>query len=80
MEDVAKIMARGLIALPSEIRKKVGLKEGDMVKVEVRGEEIVIKKEKRVFDLKGALGGSDLTQKTFAQILAEELKKEGKKL
>lgn len=76
MEDVAKIMARGLIALPSDVRKKLGLKEGDLVKIEVKEDHIVIKKEQRVYDLKGTLQEREAQNKSFAQILVEEFEKQ----
>jgi len=32
MDEIVKVMARGLIALPSDVRKKLGVKEGDILK------------------------------------------------
>ena len=75
MDEIAKVMARGLITLPSSVRKKVGLKEGDLVKVEVKGDAIVIRKEKRIYDLKGSIAGGPQKSTSFADIFAEELKK-----
>ncbi len=81
MDEVAKIMARGLVALPSDVRKRLGLKEGDLVRIEVKDDQLIIKKEQRVYDLKGSIQGEQAQQKTFAQILAEEFQKQkgGKK-
>ncbi len=82
MDEIVKIMSRGLIALPSEIRKKTGLKEGDILKVEVKEDGIVLRKEKRIYDLKGALAQKQAKteHKSFGEILAEELKrKQGEK-
>jgi len=78
MNEVVKIMARGLIALPSEVRKRLNLKEGDIVKLEVKENEIVIRKEERLYDLKGSLKGSKVQEKSFVQILQEELSKKHK--
>ncbi|ADC88985.1 transcriptional regulator, AbrB family [Thermocrinis albus DSM 14484] len=75
MEDVARVMARGLIAIPSELRKKLGLKEGDLVKIQVEGDKLIIRKEARVYDLKGRLATSEGGSVSFAQVLQEELKK-----
>jgi AbrB family looped-hinge helix DNA binding protein len=75
MDEVVKIMARGLIALPSDVRKKLNLKEGDIVKLEVKENEIVIRKEGRLYDLKGSLKGAKVQDKSFAQILQEDLSK-----
>ncbi len=76
MDEIVKVMARGLIALPSDIRKKLGVKEGDILKVELKDQEVVLRKEKRIYDLKGALSQKiGKTQaKSFGDILAEELK------
>lgn len=76
MDEVAKVMARGLIALPSDVRKKLGLKEGDLVKIEVKDDHILIKKEQRIYDLKGSLQEAQEKSKSFSQILMEELKKQ----
>lgn len=76
MEEIAKIMARGLIALPSDVRKRLGLKEGDLVRIEVKEDHIVIKREQRIYDLKGSLGEKKAEVKSFADILKEELKKQ----
>ncbi len=82
MDEIVKVMARGLIALPSDVRKKLGVKEGDIFKVEVKDKEVVLRKEKRIYDLKGALAEkkAKAQQKSFGEILAEELKrKQGEK-
>ncbi|WPM31943.1 AbrB/MazE/SpoVT family DNA-binding domain-containing protein [Hydrogenobacter sp. T-2] len=81
MDEVAKIMARGLVALPSDVRKRLGLKEGDLVRIEVKDDQLIIKKEQRVYDLKGSILSGQTQQKSFAQILAEEFQKQkgGKK-
>ncbi len=75
MDEIAKIMARGLVALPSHVRKKLGLKEGDLVRIEVKDDQLIIKKEQRVYDLKGSISSGQAQHKTFAQILAEEFEK-----
>ncbi len=82
MDEIVKVMSRGLIALPSDIRKKLGVREGDILKVEVKDNEVVLKKEKRIYDLKGALSSRKPSgkQPSFAEVLAQELKKkEGEK-
>ncbi len=82
MDEIVKVMSRGLIALPSDIRKKLGVREGDILKVEVKDNEVVLRKEKRIYDLKGALSAqkSKTQPKSFAEILAQELKrKQGEK-
>ncbi len=77
MDEIVKVMSRGLIALPSDIRKKLGVREGDILKVEVKDNEVVLRKEKRIYDLKGALSShkSKAQPKSFAEVLAQELKR-----
>jgi len=58
-----------------EVRKKLNLKEGDIVRLEVKENEIVIRKEQRLYDLKGSLRSAKTQDKSFAQILQEELSK-----
>ena len=58
-----------------EVRKKLNLKEGDIV---VKENEIVIRKEERLYDLKGSLRSANVQDKSFAQILQEELSKKHK--
>ncbi len=82
MDEIVKVMARGLIALPSDVRKRLGVKEGDILKVEVKDQEVVLRKEKRIYDLKGAFSHkkAGAEKKSFGEILAEELKrKQGEK-
>jgi len=78
MEEIAKVMARGLIALPSDVRKKLNLKEGDIVKVQVKDNQIILEKEERIYDLKGSIKEVKPAEKSFAQILQEELNKKRK--
>lgn len=40
---MAKITSKGQVVIPQEIRKKVGLKPGDLVEFEVEGDRIIIK-------------------------------------
>ena len=82
MDEIVKVMSRGLIALPSDIRKRLGVREGDILKVEVKDNEVVLRKEKRIYDLKGAFSTDRVKaqHKSFSEILAQELKrKEGEK-
>ncbi|MFN3598293.1 MAG: AbrB/MazE/SpoVT family DNA-binding domain-containing protein [Aquificaceae bacterium] len=76
MDEVAKIMSRGLIALPSDVRKRLGLKEGDLVRVEVKDDHILIKREQRIYDLKGSIQEGEYKNKSFSQIFMEEVKKQ----
>lgn len=46
------------------------------MRIEVKEDHLVIKKEQRVYDLKGTLQEREAQGKSFAQILAEEFEKQ----
>ena len=50
-----KILPKGQITLPKEIRKSMDIKEGDTLIVEKTGGEIVMRKGKTIFDYAGTL-------------------------
>jgi len=56
-----KLLPKGRITLPQEIRKSLGIKEGDILLIEKKREEIVIKKGKTIFDYIGKLPNKDLS-------------------
>jgi AbrB family looped-hinge helix DNA binding protein len=49
---MARIYGKGQVVLPKSARDRLGLVSGDDVLVEVRGNEIVIRKPASIFDLK----------------------------
>lgn len=53
---ISTISTKGQITLPSGARKKLGLKPGDRVAVEVTDDTIVIRRAKSIFDFEGFLG------------------------
>ena len=48
MMDVARLSMKGQITIPADIRKKLGLKEGDKVVFLEVGENIVLKNSNRI--------------------------------
>mgnify|MGYP002331839052 CR=1 FL=1 len=46
MVRIRVVGKKGLVTIPKEIREKFGLKEGEKVVFEIRGDEIIIKPEK----------------------------------
>ena len=50
-----KVLPKGQITLPKKIRKALGISEGDVLVVFRRGEEIVLRKRKTLFELAGSL-------------------------
>jgi len=52
-EIVVKIGKKGEIYFPIKFRKAVGLKPGDLVRIRVEGDKIILEKEKDIEDLIG---------------------------
>jgi AbrB family looped-hinge helix DNA binding protein len=50
-----KVLPKGQITLPKEIRKKMDIREGDSLLMDTDGSQATIKKGKTIFDFKGAL-------------------------
>jgi AbrB family looped-hinge helix DNA binding protein len=56
--DMATISARGQVAIPADIRRECGLKEGDKLIFMTQGDEVVIKKSgslEKFFELTDSL-------------------------
>ena len=72
MKARVKVYSKGIIVLPKEIRESVKIKEGDLLFVEVRGNEIVMRpiKPKRV-SLRGKV------QEIVKEVKEEEIALEG---
>ena len=54
MENV-KILPKGQITIPAEIRKRLNIKEGDIVSLENTPDGIIMKKGITLFDVAGSL-------------------------
>ena len=50
-----KVLPKGQITLPKEMRKSLGIKEGDTLVIEKSDEDIIIKKGKTIHDYIGFL-------------------------
>lgn len=72
MKARVKVYSKGIIVLPKEIRELAKIKEGDLLFVEVRGNEIVMRpiKPKRV-SLRGKV------QEIVKEVKEEEMALEG---
>lgn len=60
IEVVVKIGEKGRVTIPAELRRALGLSEGDSLRVYVRGGEIVLRPERVISseDIRGILGGT----------------------
>ncbi len=48
---IGKVGKKGEIYIPKKVREAVNLKPGDEITIEVREEELIIKKKRDVFDV-----------------------------
>lgn len=74
--NAVKILPKGQITLPNEIRKSMDIKEGDTLLIEKKGEEIVMKKGKTIFDYIGILPNKGLSIEEMREKAIEEAVKE----
>ena len=74
--NAVKILPKGQITLPNEIRKSMDIKEGDTLLIEKTGEEIVMKKGKTIFDYIGILPNKGLSIEEMREKAIEEAVKE----
>jgi AbrB family looped-hinge helix DNA binding protein len=59
--QVVKVLPKGQITLPAEIRKSLQINEGDTLVVDSCNEQIVMKKGKTIFDFIGFLPNQGMT-------------------
>lgn len=79
MEAVkVKVLPKGQITLPKKIREALRIKEGDALVVFLRGEEIVLRKRKTLFDLAGTLPNLGLSPEEMIEKALEEAARERK--
>ena len=67
------VTRRGQTTIPAKIRKKLNIREGTRLKVEIDGEKVVFSKIRSVFDLAGT---STLSQKRVLELL-DKMREEG---
>ena len=74
-----KVLPKGQITLPKKIRKALGIREGDVLVVFRRGEEIVLRKRKTLFELAGSLPNLGLSLEEMREKALEEIAREREK-
>ena len=55
MSVIARVSSRYQVVIPKEVRREVGIKEGDRVLFEIEGNEIRIRKLRNFLELEGSL-------------------------
>jgi AbrB family looped-hinge helix DNA binding protein len=73
---VVKVLPKGQITLPKEIRKDLNIKEGDTLVVEKTDGDIILRKGKTIFDYIGFLPKPDIPIEEMIEKAIEEVVKE----
>ena len=56
-----KVLSKGRLTLPKVIREKLHIQVGDILLVDVKGEQAVLRKGKTIFDFIGVLPSKGMT-------------------
>ena len=76
MSAIARVSRRYQVVIPREIRKALGIKEGDRVLFEIEGDEIRIRKLRNFLELEGSLKGKSLRPEGIRERAEEEIAKD----
>lgn len=71
-----KVLPKGQITLPKEIRKDLGIEEGDTLVLEEKDKEIVLKKGKTIHDYIGFLHKPEIPIEDVIEKAAAEAARE----
>lgn len=74
--QVVKVLPKGQITLPKEMRKILGIKEGDTLLIEKSEGDIIIKKGKTIHDYIGFLSKPAIPIEEIIEKATEEAVKE----
>ncbi len=76
MSLIARVSKRYQVVIPREVRKKLGIKEGDRVVFEVEGDEIKIRKIRDFMSLAGTLKGEPISLERIREEVEKEIVKD----
>jgi AbrB family looped-hinge helix DNA binding protein len=72
-----KVHKKGIIVIPAEVRKKLNIKEGSVIELEVEGDKIILKRKMTLLDGYGIdKDMGDLALKELEKLRKEEVEKE----
>jgi len=72
-----KVHRKGIIVIPAEVRRRLNIKEGSVMELEVEGDKIVLKRKMTLSDMYGVdkvMGDSAL--KELERLRKEEVERE----
>ncbi len=76
MSAIARVSRRYQVVIPREVRKALGIKEGDRVLFEIEGDKIRIRKLRNFLELEGSLKGKSLSPEEVRDRAEEEIAKD----
>jgi AbrB family looped-hinge helix DNA binding protein len=71
-----KVLSKGQITIPKEIRESLDIKEGDTIIIERTDKEVILKKGKTIFDYAGTLPNLGLSIEEMREKAIEEAVKD----
>ncbi|BFI74501.1 AbrB/MazE/SpoVT family DNA-binding domain-containing protein [Sulfurisphaera ohwakuensis] len=72
-----KVHKKGIIVIPAEVRRRLNIREGSYMELEVEGDKIVLKRKMTLLDAYGIdKGMGDLALKELEKLRKEEVEKE----
>lgn len=74
--QAVKVLSKGQITLPKELRKSLDIKEGDTLVVDKVKGEIILKKGKTIFDFSGTLPDIGMTIEEMREKAIKEAAKD----
>jgi AbrB family looped-hinge helix DNA binding protein len=82
MALTTRLSEKGQVVIPNEVRTAMGLERGDQFSVEMRGDEVVLKRLPRfpLADLRGSLTSSDDLLADLLESRRVERKRERKRI
>ncbi|ADX81767.1 AbrB/MazE/SpoVT family DNA-binding domain-containing protein [Saccharolobus islandicus] len=72
-----KVHKKGIIVIPAEVRRRLNIKEGSVVELEIEGDKIILKRKMTLLDAYGIdkeMGDSAV--KELVKLRKEEVEKE----
>ncbi|MCG3109990.1 hypothetical protein L3N51_02287 [Metallosphaera sp. J1] len=73
-----KVHKKGIVVLPKEVRDRLKITEGSVLKIEIKGDEIVLRKEISLLDAWGMFEGRADSEEAL-ELLKEMRRKEVEK-
>ncbi len=78
MSEIVRVGKKYVVVIPKSVRKRVGLKEGDLLNVKVEGERIILERRKLdPFDILAKVVREPYEEEKDEKMAEEWLKKRG---